>query len=106
LEKSESAKGVLTVVLTSIVYKHFNNQQDIRLHQANMENGYSGRSFDTANITPFLKRKNFPAMAESGWLTRSLEQNRPYDKNYPGSIRPKELKDAFIGLVDEIQKKK
>jgi DNA (cytosine-5)-methyltransferase 1 len=71
-----------------------------------MANGYSGRSFDTVNITPFLKGKNFPAMAESGWLTRSLEHNQPYDKKYSGSIRPKELKNAFINVIDEIQTNK
>ena len=44
----------------------------------NMEGGYSGRSFDTKYITPFLKQKRFlGAMKESGWLTRSLEQNIP-----------------------------
>jgi DNA (cytosine-5)-methyltransferase 1 len=105
LNKSESAKGVLTVIITSLVYKIFHTEQDIRYHQANMENGYSGRSFDTAFITPFLKNKNFPAMAESGWLTRSLEQNRPYNKEYPGSIRPQKLKDAFLYIIDIIQMK-
>lgn len=45
-----------------------------------MDKGYSGRSFDTKYITPFMKFK-FPkiAMRESGWLTRSLEQLEPYD---------------------------
>lgn len=103
LNKSESAKGVLTVVITSLVYKIENPLQDIRLHQANMENGYSGRSFDTGYITPFLKTQKIPAMAESGWLTRSLEQNRPYDSHYSGSIRPKELKDSFLHLIDNVQ---
>jgi len=104
LFSSESSKGVLTVILTSLVYKIFNPDQDIRYHQANMNNGYSGRSFDTANITPFLKQKYFPAMAESGWLTRSLEQNIPYDKQYPGKIRPETLKEAFLTVIDYIQK--
>lgn len=104
LAHSESAKGVLTVVLTSLVYKIFHSEQDIRYHQANMNGGYSGRSFDSANITPFLKQNNFPAMAESGWLTRSLEQNRPYDKQYPGKISPATLKDAFLAIIDYIQK--
>jgi DNA (cytosine-5)-methyltransferase 1 len=104
LARSESAKGVFTVLLTSLIYKIFHPEQDIRYHQANMENGYSGRSFDSANITPFLKQNNFPAMAESGWLTRSLEQNRPYDTKYPGKITPSTLKEAFIFIIDYIQK--
>lgn len=104
LKRSEASKGVYTVVFTSLVYKINNPDQDIRYHQANMEKGYSGRSFDTGYITPFLKSKNFPAMAESGWLTRSLEQNRPYDSDYSGSIRPPELKQAFLDAISEIEK--
>ena len=104
LKHSESAKGVLTVILTSLVYKIFHNDQDIRYHQANMDGGYSGRRFDTVNITPFLKHNNFPSMAESGWLTRSLEQNLPYDRQYPGKITPTTLKEAFIFTIDLIQK--
>jgi DNA (cytosine-5)-methyltransferase 1 len=75
LENAETQKGVLGVTLTSIVYKIFRPQQDIRYHQDQMQNGYSGRSFDTKIVTPFLQ-KTFPhyAMAESAWLTRSLEQ--------------------------------
>lgn len=60
LEKSESAKAVITVVLTSVVYKILNPEQDIRNHQSSIENGYSGRTFDTKYITPFLKNAKFP----------------------------------------------
>jgi DNA (cytosine-5)-methyltransferase 1 len=45
-------------------------------------------------------------MAESGWLTRSLEQNMPYDEDYPGKISPKTLKNAFLSIIDYIQKAK
>lgn len=103
ISKSESAKGVLTVVLTSLVYKILHPEQDIRKHQASIDGGYSGRSFDSQNITPFLKQNKFPAMAESGWLTRSLEQKVPYDKDYTGAIRPQQLKVAFLNTIDYIQ---
>lgn len=103
LKRSESSKGVLTVILTSLVYKILHDDQDIRNHQTSIENGYSGRSFDTKYITPFLKKYKFPAMAESGWLTRSLEQKVPYDKNYSGAIRPTPLKDSFLRTIDFIQ---
>lgn len=103
LAKSEAAKGVLTVILTSLVYKTFHPNQDIRNHQTSIENGYSGRTFDNRYITPFLKSVKFPAMAESGWLTRSLEQKVPYDSNYSGAIRPPELKSAFLKTIDFIQ---
>ena len=104
LNRSESAKAVLTVIITSLVYKIQNPEQDIRNHQTSIENGYSGRTFDTKYITPFLKSVKFPAMAESGWLTRSLEQKVPYDFNYSGAIRPDSLKTAFLETIDFIQK--
>ena len=103
LEHAESAKAVLTVLFTSIVYKSLHPSQDTRLHQANLKGGYSGRSFDTRYITPFLKEKKFPAMMESGWLTRSLEQNAPLNKDYPGKMRPLRLRQAFLQLMDNLE---
>ena len=103
LKYSESAKAVLTVLITSLVYKHLNPAQDIRNHQDSITDGYSGRGFDTKNITPFLKEHKFPAMRESGWLTRSLEQKQPYTLNYTGAITPSVLKQAFLELIDGIQ---
>lgn len=103
LNYSEQAKAVLTVLLTSLVYKSLFPSQDIRKHQASIESGYSGRTFDSKHITPFMKLHKFPSMAESGWLTRALEQKVPYDKNYSGAITPKELKPVFLQLLDNIE---
>ncbi|HCC68568.1 MAG TPA: DNA methyltransferase [Nitrospiraceae bacterium] len=102
-ENFEGGKGVLTVLITSLVHKLCNPKQDIRRHQDNMKGGYSGRGIDTKYITPFMKELGFPAMSESGWLTRSLEQNLPYDLSYPGKITPKELKTAFLYLLEQIE---
>jgi DNA (cytosine-5)-methyltransferase 1 len=52
-----------------------------------------------------MKKVAFPAMAESGWLTRSLEQAHPYTLEYPGKITPKEAKGAFLSIIDKIQTK-
>lgn len=103
LDKSEAAKGVLTVIITSLLYKIFHPDQDIRNHQGSIENGYSGRTFDSRYVTPLLKEMRFPAMSESGWLTRSLEQKVPYDFNYPGAINPASLKTAFLEILNDIQ---
>lgn len=103
VSRSESQKGVLTVIITGAVYKLLHPEQDVRIHQSNMTGGYSGRTFDTRYITPFLKANNFPAMAESGWLTRSLEQALPYNKDYPGSISGKGLKKSFLQVYDCLQ---
>ncbi len=103
LQYSEQAKAVLTVLITSLVYKALHPEQDIRKHQASISGGYSGRTFDSKNITPFMKVHKFPAMAESGWLTRALEQKVPYDRNYSGAITPKELKPVFLSTLDNIE---
>lgn len=103
LRYSEQAKAVLTVLITSLVYKSLHPKQDVRKHQASIEGGYSGRTFDSKNITPFMKAHKFPSMSESGWLTRALEQKVPYDKNYSGAITPKELKPAFLSILDNIE---
>lgn len=106
IQHCENNKGVLAVLITLLVKKAVEPKQDIRLHQASMKGGFSGRGLDTKTVTPFLKANKFPAMASgSGWLTRSLEQARPYNSKYPGAIRPPEMKAAFLGAVDEVQTK-
>lgn len=100
----ETFKGVYTVLLSSLVYKYIHPEQDVRYHKKSLPNGYSGRSFDTKYVTPFLKRKRFlGAMKESGWLTRSLEQNHPFDLNFPGRINSNEVKTAFLNILNEIE---
>lgn len=92
----ETFKGVFTAYLTSLTYKYLHQDQDIRYHKIDLPNGYSGRSFDTKYVTPFLKKNHFAgAMKESGWLTRSIEQNAPFDFNFPGKIQSETVKVAF-----------
>ena len=100
---SYKQKGVYTVLITLLVQKTYDPKQDIRYHQSSMIGGFSGRSIDTKYITPTLRQLNLPCMAESGWLTRSLEQPSPYKLNYKGKIRNKKLKKAFLKIIDEVQ---
>ena len=104
-------KGVYTVLVTLLFYKTVHPSQDIRYHQANMKDeqtgkiiGFSGRSFDTKYVTPTLKELDLPSMAESGWLTRSLEQPLPYNLDYEGKITPKKVKQAFLNIINFVQK--
>lgn len=106
VNQSERFKGVCTVLITSLTHKIVDPQQDVRRHQSSMPGGYSGRGVDTKYITPFLKDKQLIHMEESGWLTRSLEHNSPYDFNYNGKIRDQKVKLAFLTLLDNIEKKK
>ena len=102
-KNASKRKGVYTVLTTLLYYKYLHPTQDVRRHQAQIPEGFSGRSFDTANVTPKLKEYSLPSMAESGWLTRSLEQPNPYDMNYKGKI-PQTLKIPFLKSLDYVEK--
>ena len=99
----EQAKGALAVLTTLLVKKIASPEQDIRMHQDRMPGGFSGRGLDTRVVTPFLRSHSFPSMAESGWLTRSLEQPAPYNLNYPGNMRPASVKRAFLSIINGVQ---
>jgi len=102
-QKSFNQKGVFTVLVTLSIYKIVHPKQDIRNHQTQINNGFSGRSIDTKYITPTLKKLGLPSMAESGWLTRSLEQPYPYNLDYEGKISNKAVKKAFLELIHSIE---
>ena len=103
VEYQEQRKAALTVLVTFLVKKIASPEQDVRMHQDGMPGGFSGRGLDTRVVTPFLRERDFPHMAESGWLTRSFEQSAPYDLNYPGGISPARLKRAFLSIIDSVQ---
>lgn len=101
---SEKQKGVVAVLATSLTKKIETPNQDIRYHQDQLPEGYSGRTLDTEYVTPFIK-KHFRriAMKESGWLTRSLEQPYPYTLDYGGMIGNKQVKNAFLQILNDVE---
>ena len=104
-KSAETQKAVLAALLTSLVKKAEAPAQDVRLHKVEMLNGYSGRSYDTNYVTPFL-RQHFPRLAMksgSGWLTRSIEQNHPFDQSFPGKIQNVAAKVAFLNILNDIE---
>ena len=102
-EKCFTQKGVYTVLITLSIYKILHQEQDIRNHQTQINNGFSGRTIDTQFITPTLKELKLPSMAESGWLTRSLEQPYPYTLDYNGKISNKVVKKSFLEIINDIE---
>ena len=106
--KAESQKAVLAATLTSLVKKIVTPEQDIRLHKVEMPGGYSGRSFDTQNVTSFLHEK-MPRLAMksgSGWLTRSIEQNHAFGLDFTGKIQDKVVKNAFLQVLNDLEANK
>ena len=104
-EKAESQKAVLAVLITSLTKKIETPTQDVRYHKIEFPNGYSGRSFDTQHITPFIKEKfgRLAMKSGSGWLTRSLEQVDPFTLEFRGKIRNKYVKNAFLKILNDIE---
>jgi DNA (cytosine-5)-methyltransferase 1 len=107
VSNAESFKAIVTVLTTSLVKKIEDPKQDIRYHKNDLKGGYSGRTFDTKFITPFFKKyfSRF-AMKESGWLTRSIEQPHPFTLKFPGKIRNKKVKQAFLQILHDIEENK
>ena len=104
VDKEENFKGVYTVLVSSLTYKALHNEQDVRYHKVELPSGYSGRSFDTKFVTPFLKSKKFfGAMKESGWLTRSLEQLHAFTLDFPGRINNTAVKSAFLNILNDVE---
>ena len=105
IEKAESQKAVLAVLITSLTKKIETPTQDVRYHKKELSNGYSGRVFDTQYITPFIREKfqRFAMQGGSGWLTRSLEQAHPYTLEYPGRILDKAVKESFLRILHDIE---
>ena len=103
--KIESHKGVYVCLIMLLVKKIHDPNQDIRNHKVELKNGFSGRTYDTKFITPVLKKNQLPSMAESAYLTRSIEQPHPLNKNFPGKIRDTEAKKSFLEIIDIFQKK-
>lgn len=103
----EYQKAVTTALITSLVKKIESPEQNIKLHKHKFKGGYSARTLDTKIVTPFLKEKFGPfAMRESGWLTRSIEQNHPFDRNFPGQIKDAKVKKAFLDIIEDIEDRK
>ncbi len=104
IENVENQKSVVAATITSLLKKIVSPEQDIRLHREEFKSGYSGRSLDTNVVTPWLK-ENFPRFApkESGWLTRSIEQPHPFTMDFPGKIKNKNVKNAFLSILHDIE---
>jgi DNA (cytosine-5)-methyltransferase 1 len=106
VESGESLKSIITVVATCLTKKIETPKIDIRLHKKEMPGGYSGRTLDTKYVTPFFK-KYFTKFAakESGWLTRSIEQPAPFNLDFPGKIKKKSVKNAFLQILNDVEAK-
>ena len=73
-------------MVTSLLKKCTDPAQDVRLHRADIPDGYSGRDPDATTVTLFLESNGFSTDRRSGWSDRSFNTNIPYDYEYASNI--------------------
>lgn len=109
IEKIDSNKSIVSALVTSLVKKILKPEQDIRLHRADFEGGYSARSLDTQITTQFFKNR-FPKYAnkESSFLTLATRERIKWTKDEGQNlkIRDKKLRQSFLNVFEQVEEKK
>jgi len=102
-----SSKYIFSIVLTACIKKIVDPNQDIRIAQTSMTNGYSNRSLDQTVVTPFLKRYNYTHCEASGLESgRNLERPHPWDLSYACNPRGKGNRESFLTTLHFIEAEK
>ncbi|MBC5796908.1 MAG: DNA methyltransferase [Sphaerospermopsis kisseleviana] len=106
IQKIETDKSLIQVIITSLLKKIIQPEQDIRLHMAKFPNGYSARVLDTKVTTPFFKNK-FPRYAnkETAFLTKATRAEIiwNFEEGVKLPLRSKSLIEPFLKLIDKIE---
>lgn len=106
ISKIGSNKSIVSALVTSLVKKIKDADQDIRLHRTDFQGGYSARSLDTKFTSPFFKR-HFPKYAnkESSFLTLATREKIKWTKEdgINLKIRNKKLKASFLNIFENVE---
>ena len=109
IQKIETDKSLIQVIITTLLKKIIKPEQDIRLHMAKFPNGYSARVLDTKVTTPFFKI-NFPRYAnkETAFLTKATRAEIiwNFEEGIKLPLRSKSLVEPFLTLTDKIENQK
>jgi DNA (cytosine-5)-methyltransferase 1 len=107
LSKIETDKSLIQVLITSLIKKIITPKQDIRLHMAKFDGGYSARVLDTKVTTPFFKN-HFSKYAnkETAFLTKATRAEIKWtlDEGQKLPLRSQKLVVPFLQLMDQIQR--
>ncbi|MCA1626466.1 MAG: restriction endonuclease, SacI family [Acidobacteria bacterium] len=99
-------KSVVAALVTSLLKKILNPEQDVRLHRTDFDGGYSARGLDTNVTTPFFKR-HFPTYAnkESSFLTLATRERIKWTKSDGENlkIRNSAFRTAFLDALDDVE---
>ena len=92
------------VAVTLLGYKLADNDQDIRAHKDEYENGFSARSFDTKVTVPFLIDRSLPRSVKTHWLTQTLSFAGPLTEDQQLKTVPKAAGPLLTTVVNAAQK--
>lgn len=108
IDKIETDKSLVQLIVTTLLKKIVSPEQDIRLHMAKFEGGYSARVLDTV-VTTRLFKTYFPKYAnkETAFLTKATRTEIIWDftNGLKLPLRSKQLIPPFLQLIDKIQNK-
>lgn len=97
-------KYLFSILITCLVKKLVDPNQDVRIAQANLNKGYSNRSTDQIHVTPFLREHGLTHCAASGMESgRNFERPYPLNLDYEGKPNGKGNKEAFLGILHAIE---
>ncbi|AFW95903.1 MULTISPECIES: hypothetical protein [Nostocales] len=106
IQKIETDKSLIQVIITSLLKKIIKPEQDIRLHQKKFPNGYYARGLDNKVTIPFFK-EYFPRYAnkETGFLTKATRADIiwNFEEGFKLPLRSKSLVTPFLQLIDKIE---
>jgi DNA (cytosine-5)-methyltransferase 1 len=100
-QTKHAARGAL---LTLLVYKALNLQQDIRCNKTEHPNGFGARSYDTAVTVPFLLAHALPRNVETHWLSQTLSYgDSPWFRGRVLKTTPKQAGSLLIEIVNDFE---
>ena len=107
IDNIDSNKSLVSALVTSLLKKLIDPQQDVRYHRVDFDNGYSARSLDTKITAPFFK-KHYPKYAnkESSFLTLATRERIPWTltEGKGLKIRNKAVKESFLMIFENIER--
>jgi hypothetical protein len=102
LSLTRKNKSVLKALISSLLSKLKYPDWDTRFHKKSIKGLENLDRIDEKYISPLLFEKGYYNSSTKFSLTASLNLSEPFTKNYKGGISPKECKNSFLVLMEEM----
>jgi hypothetical protein len=102
LSLTRKNKSVLKAIISSLLAKLKYPDWDTRIHKKNLGGIENLNRIDEKYISTVLFEKRYYDSSTKFSLTASLNLAEPFSMNYKGGISPKECKNSFLILMEEM----